>query len=346
MKVKNTLMLSFFVLCSFHAKCIIGADYGSEFALLDHHLYSYRNDQISAIAAENGSSLWSFQIPGPGGGVDVPPIVERGAVVFCAGGSAQIIFALDASTGKLLWKDEGNCRAISSSAGKVYVLHRPDGSISSLDAQTGRRLWRNEGNGAGSTIIALRNRVITDNIQVDANTGKTMIRSRFHRRLLGATERGIFWEASMGQLICSSLGGRDIWKVSMPLPHIIQFQSDPAGESIVASDGYAYVGTSAILLRFDVHGRELWRNNISGKLPISASSFTQYKELLLLLLPVDSRFSVVRAFTKSTGKEIWVSVPLENVVGPVVGAPDKLFLGTRSGQIEVLSELTRSISPL
>jgi hypothetical protein len=128
----------------------------------------------------------------------------------------------------------------------------------------------------------------------------------------------------------------------MPLPRIVQFQSDTSGEFVAAYSDYPYVGTSGILLKLDQNGHELWRTPISTGLPLPSSPFAQFKDQLMVLLPIDSQHSMVRAISKTTGLEVWASLPLEDVVGPVVESDEELLVGRRDGQINVISRSTGS----
>lgn len=317
-------------------------EYGSGFSVIRNHVYSYQKGRISAREVKGGKVLWDMPVQASGGGIDVGPIEEDGVVSFCAGGSAQRILALDIATGKLLWDADGYCRAITSEGGRIFVLHRPDGSISSFDARSGKRLWKSAGNGPASKIVVLKNRIITDNIQLAEDTGRTIRKDRLHRVLLGVANEDLFWEGSLGDLICSTLNGHDLWHLSMPLPRIVQFQSDTSGEFVAAYSDYPYVGTSGILLKLDQNGHELWRTPISTGLPLPSSPFAQFKDQLMVLLPIDSQHSMVRVISKTTGLEVWASLPLEDVVGPVVESDEELLVGRRDGQINVISRSTGS----
>jgi len=314
------------------------AEEGSGFSVFKNHVYVNQKGRLSARELETGAILWNIQIPAPGNSLDVAPIEESGVIVFCGGGSAQRILALDAKTGKLLWDEDGFCRAITSDAGKIFILHRPDGSISCLDVRSGKRLWKNDGNGPAGKIIILKNEVISDEVQLDENTGKTVRKYPPHGVLLGASDENLFWGGASGALLCTTLNGRELWRVTMPLPRVVQFQSSADGEYVAAYDDYPYVGKSGVLLKFDKAGRELWRTVLKTGIPLPSSPFEQSSEKVYVSLPVDPQHSIIRELSKATGLEEWSSQPLDGVVGPVVEAQGKLLLGERDGQIRVLSK--------
>jgi len=88
-------------------------------------------------------------------GVEATPIVVDG--VMYTTGAKSIVYALDAASGKLLWKfdpqvpgirlSEGCCdvvnRGVAVWQGKVYV-GAFDGRLLALDARTGRKLWETD----------------------------------------------------------------------------------------------------------------------------------------------------------------------------------------------------------
>jgi len=321
------------------------AQEGSGFVVINGKVYLNQKSSLSSIDIENGAVLWNIPVPAPGNSFDVGMIEENGVLVFCGSGSSREVFALDAKTGKLLWDEDGFCRAITSDAGKIFILHRPDGSISCLDVRTGKRLWKNEGNGPAGKILILKNRVISDEVQLDENTGKTIRKYPPHGDLLGASDENLFWGGASGALLCSTLNGRELWRVTMPLPRVVQFQSSADGEYVAAYDDYPYVGKSGVLLKLDKAGRELWRTVLKTGIPLPSSPFEQSSEKVYVSLPVDSQHSIIRELSKATGLEEWSSQPLDGVVGPVVEAQGKLLLGEREGQIRVLSKTTGTTVP-
>lgn len=321
------------------------AEEGSGFSVLNNRVYVDQKGWLSARELETGAVLWKIQIPAPGNSLDIAPIEESGVIVLCGGGSAQRILALDAKTGKLLWDEDGYCRAITSDAGRIFVLHRPDGSISCLDVQSGKRLWKNDGNGPAGKIIILKDRVVSDEVQLDENTGRTIRKYPPHGVLLGASDENLFWGGASGALLCSTLNGRELWRITMPLPRVVQFQSSADGEYVAAYDDYPYVGKSGVLLKLDKAGRELWRTVLKTGIPLPSSPFGQSSENVYVSLPVDSLHSVIREFSKATGVEEWSSQPLDGVVGPVVEVQGKLLLGERDGQIDILSKATGKTEP-
>jgi outer membrane protein assembly factor BamB len=316
------------------------AEEGSGFSVFGDRVYVDQKGRLSARNIVTGAILWDILVPAPGNSLDYGPLEVNGVLVICGGGSAQRVIALNSETGKLLWNEDGFCRAIASNAGKIFILHRPDGSISCLDVRTGKRLWENEGNGPAGKILILKNRVISDKIMIEENTGRTIRKYHFVGSLLGTSKDNLFWRKGSEVLVCTAMDGRELWHATMPLQHLVQFEGGTDGEYAAAYDDYPFAGKSGVLLKLNRQGHELWRMNLRTEFPLPLSAFGQSDEQLYVVLPLDSQHSIVREFSKETGHEEWASHALDGIVGPVVEAQGKLLVGERDGKILVLSKVT------
>jgi len=99
-----------------------------------------------ALDLASGKPRWQFD--GLAGFVETKPLVYGGKVIF--GAWDEHLYALDAKTGKLAWKWNGDKRGTLFSPaacwpvgaeGKVFVV-APDRKLTAIDARTGRQLWR------------------------------------------------------------------------------------------------------------------------------------------------------------------------------------------------------------
>jgi quinohemoprotein ethanol dehydrogenase len=109
-------------------------------------------DQINAKNVERMHEVWSFET-GLGRGHEATPIVHDGAIFFT--GSWSVVFAVDARSGKQLWKwDPGVDKLVAEKAccdvvnrgvalykGRVYVGVL-DGRLAALDEKTGTPVWQ------------------------------------------------------------------------------------------------------------------------------------------------------------------------------------------------------------
>jgi quinohemoprotein ethanol dehydrogenase len=109
-------------------------------------------DRINAANVKDLGLAWSFDTDTTRG-LEATPIVVDG--VMYTTGTWSVVFALDARTGKLLWKwdpqvprtagQKACCDAVNRGVavykGKVYV-GTLDGRLAALDAETGKMLWQ------------------------------------------------------------------------------------------------------------------------------------------------------------------------------------------------------------
>ncbi len=116
--------------------------------LSEDKIFFSTRDEINSIHGVDlfsGDSLWTFEVPGTGGGIQFTPAVAHGVVL--AGGQVGLgLYGLDANTGDVLWLAEigslyGRSPAIFDSL--VYIS-----SVSGLrcfDILTGEERWSHEG---------------------------------------------------------------------------------------------------------------------------------------------------------------------------------------------------------
>ena len=118
--------------------------------LADGYLYmGLAKDEFCKIDPKTGRKIWSYH--GVNGRFQGAPTVAHGTVIF--GAWNQILYALDAETGKELWtwKDgrpgnlysPGNVIPVISDSQVVIVA--PDRFMTAIDRKTGRQIWRQEG---------------------------------------------------------------------------------------------------------------------------------------------------------------------------------------------------------
>src|SRR5207247_4840399 len=102
--------------------------------------------RVRAFDKDCGKLLWQFD--GVGGFVETKPLLYDGKVIF--GAWDQHLYALNAATGKLVWKWKGDkpgtlfspaaCWPVAAN-GKVFVA-APDRKMMAIDARTGSQIWR------------------------------------------------------------------------------------------------------------------------------------------------------------------------------------------------------------
>jgi outer membrane protein assembly factor BamB len=104
---------------------------------------SYDN-AVYALDCSSGQVRWIYQA---GGRVYVAPIVDQGIVYAGSGDGGLRIFALDANTGKLLWRRDSISDSMAQLAVARGVLYTSDPSsgLIGLDPQSGAVIWQHSG---------------------------------------------------------------------------------------------------------------------------------------------------------------------------------------------------------
>ncbi len=158
---------------------------------------------IYAVNARTGELLWHY---GTQGEAMPTPAYAAGKIFFVTGDGYAL--ALEASSGKLLWKTELKGMANMSSPavvdGKLYVAMSSPGSVFCLDAASGKKVWQGKIQGAEDTGIGDVSPAVSDNIVVmdavaDAKqeNGKSTMDTRI---VAYAADSGkILWQANMGR---------------------------------------------------------------------------------------------------------------------------------------------------
>ncbi len=145
MKIRYVLAFSFLLSASLPAQDgAAGADWRFHGGTQLAWRYSALN-QINATNVKNLTPAWIFQTGDYENGLQSTPIVVDGVMYLTS--SRDQVFALDASTGKLLWRHDytpspgGRNRGVAVGAGKVYV-GTSDDFVIALDQRTGKEVWK------------------------------------------------------------------------------------------------------------------------------------------------------------------------------------------------------------
>ncbi len=113
----------------------------------DKIFFSTRDDinSIHAVDLFSGDSLWTFDVPGTGGGIQFTPAEAHGVVL--AGGQVGLgLYGLNVSTGDVLWLAEiGSLYGRSPAIFDSLVYISSVSGMRCIDILTGEERWSHEG---------------------------------------------------------------------------------------------------------------------------------------------------------------------------------------------------------
>ncbi len=254
---------------------------------------------ITALDKRTGDETWSVRI---GNTNRSSPTIEEG-VVYLSGGNDGHVYALELSTGRVLWSVDVGSPAIYESPlydnGTVYVSSglSDDAAVTALDAETGSVQWQ-QSLGAPSYFG-------------------------------GSIGEGLLYIGSYDNRTLRALSledGEEVWQITLDNQG---FASRPVYE-----DGYLYVastnfgnGQGALYVIEADSGDVSWQNSSVGD--TQAGSPIVYQDLVLI---GSAAQPVVRAFDLETGDEIWVNRDVGTTLhNGAVTADGTLYIANTNG---------------
>ncbi len=272
--------------------------------------------QVTALQTSSGEVLWSIDVSpeGHGGSIIGGGLAYGAGKIFVTSPHAEVL-ALDAKTGKILWRHstQSPVRAAPTfSEGRVYVLAISN-QLDVLDAETGKRLWDHAG--------------ITE-----------------HAGLLGtaspAVSKGVVIVTySSGEIFAlKTENGHQLWTETLTTtrrPDSLSSLSHIRALPVIDQDKVIIIGHNQKMAAYDLRrGERVWERNIGGtRTPAVVGSFiymiNSHNELLCL--------------TRDYGQVVWVKKldsDLEHPYkviweGPLV-AGNKLYLVNTKGVLVAL----------
>lgn len=120
----------------------------------DGRLYAFgMNEVLSAYDAASGKLLWrkdwgqEFKVPHPHYGASAAPLLTDGLCIVSVGGEGKgALVALDAKTGKMRWRLDGEAPAYGAAMAAVFggvpqVVTQMQYSLIGVELATGKQLW-------------------------------------------------------------------------------------------------------------------------------------------------------------------------------------------------------------
>jgi len=284
---------------------------------------------------------WKNSISGPMFTfIESSPAVVNGVVYF--GSDDNRVYALDASTGALVWRYTTGYIVQSSPAvvnGVVYV-GSGDGNMYALNASTGALVWKHASN--GSTIEsspAVVNGIVyfgaDDNnvYALNASTGAQLwsFTTGDYVQSSAAVANGVVYIGSNdGNLYAlNATTGAKLWSVNIGVP----VESSPA-----VANGLVYVGSDSVnMYALNAStGAQLWS--------AATGSIISSPAVANGVVFVGTEGGEVEALNASTGARLWSRAPSTNGidVSPAV-ANGVVYIGSSDGNVYALNASTGDI---
>jgi outer membrane protein assembly factor BamB len=276
-------------------------------AVVGDTAYFASGDRFHAVDANSGALKWRFPQDQPlPTRINASPAVSDGMVYF--GGGDGVLYALNASTGKLTWKFDTRSSIGSSPSIVDGILYfgSSDGRVWALDAKTGSEVTTWKGGYRAS----------------DEISGAP------------AVSNGVVYVLSLDQVLHA------VGAATGKLRGSIRLGGSVLRMSPVVDGDYVYVGAGANLYCFLARNLQLQRWYVTLPNDISTSPAVSEKGVFVV-----TNDNAVYCFDNRTGRTKWKApTKLEfDVVAPPSISGNLLFVGTTQGGVYALDTDTGAI---
>jgi len=305
-----------------------------------------------------GTKVWSFETNGT-----VASVAVAGGVVY-AGTLQRAVYALDALTGRMLWRhlmSNGETYFLAPASGAVIAADGFNGVASSgyigggvyaLNPGTGQLLWSAVTpvvNGlavAGDVVYA--GTAIKDDLTggltaLSTGTGELLWTFDFPTNVdinagVAVADGVVYGTTIRGEIFAlSAATGNQLWRVADPAT---QFASGP-----LISDGVVYVPgghgkqANAVLYALQARtGHQLWQHPVGA--PVYSAGFDVYQGVVFACLTRDFNSSKLGAgeliaLNAATGQPLW-SLPVAGAITSITAGPGNvIYTGNTQGVLNV-----------
>jgi outer membrane protein assembly factor BamB len=311
--------------------------------------------QRRASSARPGTKLWSFETNGKVGSVAVV-----GGVAY-VGTSQQAVYALDALTGRLLWRhlmDSGKATYLAPASGVVIAANGYNGvqpagfagGVYGLDPGTGKLLWNVDAQGvdglatAGDMVYAATSvkSVTTGGITaLSTGTGELLWTFNFPTPVdvqagVAVADDIVYTTTTLGEIFALSAGtGNMLWRVADPA---ITFKTGPvvANGVLFASSAHDTQNNSnPVLYALNARtGHVLWQHPLGTALnaaPATDGAGLVFADIVRNQTSRQLGAGGMSALNATTGQQLW-QVPIAGALYDITpGTGNVVYTGSANG---------------
>jgi len=293
-----------------------------------------------------GAKIWSYPVDSP-----VEAVAAAGPIVF-AGTGENSVYALDATTGALIWRREithaGHDQLVLA-GNNVIIGDGIGGGVYALDATTGRQRWRIRSGAvrglatAGGIVyagFAVKSHTTGGVTALSADRGQVLWTVEFGRKLdttggLAVSRGVVYVTTSHGEIYAfRAADGRRVWRIA---GRNVTFGWAPpvvARRVVYASSG------NSIPVLYAVHagtGRGLWQRSLgAAAFPayLAVADGVLYAGLTRINGAAGLNAGGLSALHAATGRQLW-QVPVAGGVDLAPStAPGVVYTGSNNGTLD------------
>jgi outer membrane protein assembly factor BamB len=315
--------------------------------------------QRRITAAPPGTKIWSFKTNGT-----VASVAVAGAVVY-AGTQEHAVYALDALTGRPLWRhlmDNGKTHSLATASGAVIAADGYNGveptyfvgGVYALDPETGKLLWSVKDlftaavAVAGDVVyagVAIRDDLTGGVTALSAGTGELLWTFDFPPTVdanggLSVADGVVYATTARGEIFALSPSSGDVlWRVANPAITFSTFPEVANGVVFVTSGHDKQDGSSPVQYAVDARtGHVLWQHPLgtaSSAFCVTDTHGVVFAAVIRDLTSTRPGASEVYALNAVSGQQLW-QIPVTGAIYAMSSSPGNnvVYTGNNSGVLD------------
>ncbi len=319
-------------------------------------IYIAREHEIQCLDKGLNRVIWTSHVSA--GTVDVGPIVHGGTVAYVSDDMSTVT-GLNTDNGSLKWSTAIQTAHITGDNKTVFLATSTGMGVQALDAETGKRIWKYEPGGPGSIyqLVYTNGRIYTDAYVLSATNGLIVKKNASTANIIDARADTIFkvigdgtieaFRTRTNSVVWKAVSDRRIYPIAISVNDRFLF--------FVGYSGMPFIARKGFLWAFDVSdGHAAWELPIAtGDGGLQPDPIASDYDNVYLLSPAADFSTWLSDISVVTGKQVWSHDLKGKIDGPplVVGGvlyltdgPDVLYeIDKRSGSVLLRDELPKEL---